>query len=425
VPEPWRSSRRTFFRFASAYWTAFLVTYLPGFLDDVPAMQWLARRARRPIEWLVVWVGRHAFGMTVSLTQSGSGDKLFDWLQLFCVFAFASIVGTVWCIADRKRGEYDRLESWLRVALRYSLAVPMLAYGMFKVIKLQFPSASIDNLLEPYGRASPMGLLWTFMGYSRSYNFFAGLVEVMGGLFLLTQRTTPMGALLVVVGMTNVVLLNFTYDVPVKLYSTHLLLMGVFLLLPDARRILSVLAFNRPTDAAPLRPEPATARGRRIRIGLKAAAVIAVMYLGTSGAIRYRLTKPADFATAPALFGLYDVIEHTRGGVAVPPLFTDATRWRRVAYNRSGMLSVYFGDETTRRFRAKNDEASHTLELATGPRPNDKEVLQYEREGDGTLKLEGTFTYTPIEVTLRPVPLDSFLLVRRQFTWIQEAPFNR
>lgn len=425
-PAPrWSTARLFTFRFACAYWIAFLVAYLPGFFDGSPATRWLGRPARFLLERLIPWVGTHLFGVAVPLGPSGSGDKMFDWVQAFCVVTIAVVGGTLWCVFDRKRREYEWLESWLRVVLRYSLAVPMLSYGMVKVIKLQFPSAPIDRLLEPYGRSSPMGLLWTFMGYSTGYNLFTGLVETLGGLFLLMRRTTPLGALLVVIGMTNVVVLNFTFDVPVKLYSLHLLLMGIFLLLPDAKRLLSVLVFNRPTDAAAERQAPATSRGRRVMFAVKAAAVALVLYLGISRPIAFRLTNGGDFAGPPALYGLYEVTKHTRAGVPVPPMFNDPTRWRRVAFNRSGVVSVYFADDTMQRFRAKDDAASHTLELPYGTRPDQKHVLQYERTADGTLMVHGTFAYTPIEATLRPVPLDSFLLVSRGFNWIQELPFNR
>jgi hypothetical protein len=39
-----------------------------------------------------------------------------------------------------------------------------------------------DRLLKPYGESSPMGLLWTFMGYSTGYNLFTGGAEALGGL---------------------------------------------------------------------------------------------------------------------------------------------------------------------------------------------------------------------------------------------------
>jgi hypothetical protein len=54
--------------------------------------------------------------------------------------------------------------------------------------------------------------------------------------------------------LSNVVALNFSYDVPVKLFSSHLLGMALFLLIPDARRLVNVFFLNRPTQPVPLKP---------------------------------------------------------------------------------------------------------------------------------------------------------------------------
>ena len=78
-----------------------------------------------------------------------------------------------------------------------------------------------------------MRLLWTLMGYSRPYAVFAGLGEVSAGLLLLSRRTSTIGALISFGVMLNVVMLNFCYDVPVKQFSSHLVLAALFVAWPD------------------------------------------------------------------------------------------------------------------------------------------------------------------------------------------------
>src|SRR4029079_8818976 len=104
---------------------------------------------------------------------------------------------------------------------------------------------SPERLLEPYGESSPMGLLWTFMGYSLPYNGFTVAAGVVRVFLLFLRRTTTLGALIVSAVMVNVVMLNFCYDVPVKLFSSHLLVMAGILTIPDLRRLAGVLVFNR------------------------------------------------------------------------------------------------------------------------------------------------------------------------------------
>src|SRR6185369_10228156 len=64
------------------------------------------------------------------------------------------------------------------------------------------------------------------------------------------------GALVLATVLTNVVMMNFCYDVPVKINSSHYLVMCVVLLWPDLRRLVDVLVLHRPTQPAlhPLRP---------------------------------------------------------------------------------------------------------------------------------------------------------------------------
>ena len=54
--------------------------------------------------------------------------------------------------------------------------------------------------------------------------------------------------------MVNVVMINFCYDVPVKLFSSHLLAMALFLILPDLRRLIDVFVRDRSVEPVEIRP---------------------------------------------------------------------------------------------------------------------------------------------------------------------------
>ena len=149
------------------------------------------------------------------------------------VLMTADTVGGVWTYAvELTRALPD---------VRFTLATAMLLYGAEKVIPEQFGTPLPSDLLEPIGEGSPMHLLWTFMGTSIPYVIFTGAAEMLGGLLLAARRTTLLGALVCIGVLSNVVMLNLSYDVPVKLYSSHLLLMAVFLAAPDLRRLAVAL----------------------------------------------------------------------------------------------------------------------------------------------------------------------------------------
>ena len=122
----------------------------------------------------------------------------------------------------------------------------MLSYGFAKLYPLQFVPPFMTTLTETYGESSPMGILWTFMGASAAYTRFCGMAEVTAGLLLLFRRTTTVGALVATGAMLNVAALNFCYDVPVKLYSVHLVLMSIFLLIPEAMALMRFFFTRKP-----------------------------------------------------------------------------------------------------------------------------------------------------------------------------------
>src|SRR4029077_9546140 len=152
-------------------------------------------------------VGLHLFGVTITVMPNGSGDTTFNYVQIPCFLVAAALATVVWSVLDRKATSYDTLHHWLRAYVRFALAAFMLSYGAYKVIQAQFPAPSLDRLIQPFGDASPMGLLWTFVGASTAYNVFTGAGEMLGGLLLTMRRTTTLAALVCIAVMSNVAML--------------------------------------------------------------------------------------------------------------------------------------------------------------------------------------------------------------------------
>ncbi len=207
------------------------------------------------VEQVVHWVAQNGLGIEGDLIlPNGSGDTTFAFVRLLVYFGTAFCVALIWSGVFYKRNtDQAWLRDMLQTYLRYVLAFTMLGYGLAKAgfIQTQFATAGSPSefqLDRTYGASSPMGLLWTFMAASPMYTFFAGLGETIGGLLLVFRRTATLGAIVVFGVMLNVVMLNFCYDVPVKQYSFHLVLMSVIVLMPDVPRLFNVLLLNRPTE---------------------------------------------------------------------------------------------------------------------------------------------------------------------------------
>src|SRR5262249_16489190 len=154
--------------------------------------------------------------------------RTLDYVRLLVIVILAALGAIAWSLVDRRRA-HPRLATAAWIVLRYYVAAAMMFYGAAKIVKSQFPDLPPGWTCQRVGGSSPMRLMWDFMGYSTLYTVFAGLAEALGGVLLLWRRTATLGALVVIAVMTNVVMMNFSYDVPLKLYSTRLLVMAALI----------------------------------------------------------------------------------------------------------------------------------------------------------------------------------------------------
>lgn len=426
----WSPGFRAFYRFLCSYLILYILpdTGHVNLLAHIPFSQLLTQPYIRMWRALVPWVAVHVFHLSGPVTVyppvNGSGDSTLDYVQHFCFLAIAAAAAAAWSILDRRRSDYRTLDSWMRVLVRYALAFTLFGYGFAKVIPTQFGPPSLGRLIEPLGEFSPMGVLWTFVGYSKAYTIFSGAAEVLGGALLLFRRTATLGAMVAAAVLANVVALNFCYDVPVKLYSANLLLMALFLIAADLRRILNCLVLNRPAPPADL--SGARFTGRRTRLAVLVFQVLFVgsfLYQDISGGWRFY----SRFALHPArspIYGLYDVESFRRNGREVPPLLTDASRWKRVILTAPQSFAVRMMDDSPRGFASEYDAANSRLTLITPP-GKQKSVFQYSRPDPDHVVLEGALQGDQLVIGLRKVDPQKFLLVNRGFHWINERPFNR
>src|SRR5581483_9352814 len=370
---------------------------------------WFSQPYEKFWDGITTWVAVHVFHLSGHVTTrflTGSGDTTLDYIQTLCNVAVALAGMIVWTVLDRRRMEYRTLHAWLRVGVRYTLAVTMLSYGFAKVYPMQFPLPRLARLMEPYGEFSPMGALWWFMGSAPAYVIFAGSAEVLGGLLLFTRRTTTLGAMVCFGVLSNIVALNYMYDVPVKLYSTNLLLMAVFLLAPDLRRLARVLVMNRGVEAADQSlPSFANRKLRIAGVALQVVFIGYVLYNEVHGG--WEAYQQVLHPKRPALYGLYQVESGN-------------TQWRNVAVDFPQAITVRNHDDTVTTLPSKYDEASSLVSLTIpGKGPVN---VNYSRPDADHVLLKGL---PEGDVRLKKIDASKFLLLSRGFHWINEYPLNR
>lgn len=420
----WGFGKRFLLRFTFTY----LVLYMLGFLLEVlPLLGKLELGETYELLWtsFAPWIGKRLFHLDVAVLENGSGDTTYDYMKVLCFFLVALLAGLAWTILDRKGRNDARLYDWLRVYVRFSLASAMILYGASKVFSAQFGPPGYYRLLETFGEASPMGLLWTFMGLSRGYTLFAGLAEMAGGILLISRRTTLLGALVSVGVLLNVVLLNFFYDVPVKLFSSHLLAMAVLLTLPDLRRMADFLLFNRRVEPAEIRPLFRSPRLNRAALVLRTVFIVGLSIYWLHDC--YTTDQQYGYlAPKPPFHGAWEVEEYAVNGQPRPPLLTDAARWRRVLFDEPGFLGIHAMDkEKDQYYVLKLDTQAKRFVLSKFKDPKWRSVLSYQQPRPDVLTLAGTIDGQKVTARLRRMDDSKFLLTSRGFHWINERPFNR
>lgn len=244
---------------------------------------------------------RLLFGSELLVSGSlGSGDTSLDWAWTLVLLLASLLLGTLWTLWPKGHLLLapERQARGLLGALRVFLVAWLLTYGLIKFSFGQFGLLPPGQLTATYAESSPMGLLWRFMAASPGYQWVAGVAEVLPALLLLHRRTVTVGALIAAVTLTNVLALNLFYDVPVKLFSAHLLLTALVIALADARRLWA-FARGGTVDAVVERPsKPAARWGAWIVTGL---CLVAVAWQAGQGVQRWRADQQTTQITREPL----------------------------------------------------------------------------------------------------------------------------
>jgi hypothetical protein len=419
----WSGFQKTAFRFCFIF---FILNTFPFPLSELPVV---GEFIKDPYEnaWnkLVNVAGKLFFGIPeITIRPNGSGDTTWNWVQLFLTVVFAAIGSLIWYFLDKKRPNYKTLDFWNTIYLRYFLALTMLTYGIAKIVPSQFGVVTNYNLNQQLGDMSPMRLLWVFMAYSTKYQFFAGFMESLAGVLLIFRRTTLLGALISIGVMVNVFAMNMCFDVPVKIFSFMLILIGMYLAAPDFQRLLNFFILQKSTEGTPqYQPAFLDKKGYKIgRIVLKT-----LLILGFVVPVAMEVMDGEDTPEAPtsAFYGRYAVAKHVKNAADV--LVNDTLRWENLLItqqnNKDYMIASNDMGFRNRMVIVKNDSAK-TITFNTAA-DSTKYVFHFQQPDTSSLILSGKVGNDSLHVELLKQKKKDFLLVKRGFHWINEGPFNK
>jgi hypothetical protein len=344
-----------------------------------------------------------------------------DTFRNWAVAAIIALTGTlIWSVADKKATAYNGLYYWLRVLLRYRLAVAVISYGFLKVFPLQAPFPSISNLNTAYGDLSAWKLFSLSLGAAPLYEVFLGLAELGAGLLLLYRKTASLGAFILIAFTGNVFLSNLAYEGGEHIYSLYLVVIALFLFAFDFKRLLNLLSFRKPTLPNHYTPVFGQQWQRYGRYFLK--GFILFFFVGVYGYKSYAgyKTNAHHIPVAKGLpnsAGVYDVRLFSLNGKVIPYSATDPDRWKDVVFEKWATISIKsnrpvnidstnteivspFDADKTYEFQGSAgrhyysytiDSAMNIITLTNRNKHYAGEtlVLQYQRPDDQTILLEG------------------------------------
>ena len=334
---------------------------------------------------------------------------------------------SAWSDLDRQRTQYVTLHKWFRLFIRFALAAQMFDYGMAKVIPTQFPAPSLVTLVEPLGQLSVTDLLWVSIGASTPYQIFTGVAEMLAGVLLIVPRTTLFGALIALADMVQVFSLNMSYDFGLKQISLHLILMTLFLIAPDAQRLMNVFFQNRPvgpsSSGAPLFRTP---KANRLALMAQVAYGLFLIAMFTRISVSYWYGPGGGGSPKSPLYGIWEVGRLTIDGEQRPPAENDYDRrWRRVIFDAPEMIVFQRTDDSFAHYGAAIDTNGKSIALTKGNRKTWGARFAFDRPSADRLILDGEMDSHKIHLQLNLIDFDSFRLINSGFRWIRPPDLAR
>ena len=403
----WSFTSKVIFRFAFSYFALFILLLFLALFIETP-LRWFA-------DTVLNW------GADFKMESTGSGDRSFDYVRFALNLLLAFFTTITWTFLDKKRNSYTALLYWFQTVLRVFLVIAMIIYGLAKVFKGQFADPSLELLIQPVGEMSPMGLAWTFMGHSMVYNIFIGSLEIIGGLLLLNRKTVMLGSLLVLGIMVNVAIMNLTYDIPVKLFSIHLVIMASTLLITNGKRILSFFFKNEATEKIHfINYIKNTFLLKMIRFVKKTIITVVSILVIVQCFFNFKATE--QLRSSSKLRGIWKAEVFVKQQDTIAPLLTDDYRWKYFIIDQKGKAMVKKMNDRIDKYNF--EENSDTKEIIFKDDKNSLSQKFTYQVSNGQLKLQGDLNNNKLSIELKKIPESEFRLLNRKFHWVNESTYN-
>ena len=125
------------------------------------------------------------------------------------------------------------------------------------------------------------------------------------------------------------------------------------------------------------------------------------------------------------LFGLYNVEKFIRNNDTLQPLVTDASRWKKLNIIFPKHADIEMMNDSMKAYSFFTDTSNKKIELYNSNDKAHTSILSYFLPDSLHLILSGKLNDDSVYILLRKQDLSKLELMKRDFHWINEYPYNK
>ena len=197
-------------------------------------------------EDIIHFVAVKLFGLTHNY-QEITSDSSSLFILTFLLFGLSLTSAFIISFSKKWKKYEQKTLNLIFFIICYYIALQLFNYGIDKVFKAQFYLPEPNILYTPLGQLDKDILYWSTLGTSYLYNMILGSIEVVTALLLVIRKTRVIGLLMCCGVFINVIAVNFSFDISVKLYSSFLFIITLTSLVPIFKKLYQFFILNRNT----------------------------------------------------------------------------------------------------------------------------------------------------------------------------------
>jgi hypothetical protein len=234
------------------------------------------------------------------------------------------------------------------------------------------------------------------MGASKSYQVFAGLIETIAGVLLLFRRTTTLGCLVALAVLINILILDIGYDTFVKIRLIYFILLTIFILLPDLKRLTQIFILKQSTSLTAPPPIISDKKYSWLLYTLKWCFICLMIAIILRKHVEsYPLYHTPAYKSISGIYKINEFYLNQRSQQV-----GDSVRWNKMAINSYfPILSIQYATDSIVEYSFRADTIKKVIDLNSSTNPNTRVQLHYTQVNPSEWSFHGTLKNDSIQFT--------------------------